>query len=341
MSRTNPRIRASEFRPAWWLPGAHLQTIFASVFRRMPRVRTRRERVETPDGDFFDVDWCASGPDTGPLVLILHGLEGSSRSRYAAGLMQRLARSGFRCAVLHFRGCSGEPNRRTIGYHSGWTEDLRWFLSVMADREPGTPVAAVGYSLGGNVLLKYLGESGDESRICTAVAVSVPFRLDLCADAINRGFSRAYQAFLLRSLKRNLGEKFSRIRSPLPLAPMHSARSFREFDDAATGPLHGFRGAADYYRESSSRQFLRHIKTPTLILHSKDDPFMTPAVIPADEELSLRVTLELSESGGHVGYVAGTIPFRPRYWLEERITRHMSDLRADCETSRSRAAAVE
>lgn len=325
MTHSGPRIRVSEFRPAWWLPGAHLQTIFANLFRRRPRIRIRRERIETPDGDFFDVDWCTSGPRTGPLVLILHGLEGSSRSLYAVGLMRQLRERGIRSAVVHFRGCSGEPNRRSIGYHSGWTHDLNWFVGEMHRREPGTALAAVGYSLGGNVLLKYLGETGSASRLRTAVAVSVPFRLDLCADAINRGFSRAYQAHLLRSLKANLEAKFSQIPSPLPLAPMRAARTFRRFDDVATAPLHGFRGADDYYRRSSSRQFLRYIDTPTLVLHSRDDPFMTSGVVPAEEELSSAVTLELSDTGGHVGFVGGAVPFRPHYWLEDRIGRHMTN----------------
>lgn len=315
-------IDNSRFKPAWWLRNRHLQTIVPNTFRPLPQLAIRRERIELPDGDFVDADWTTGSE--GPIVILLHGLEGSRESRYAAWTLKRLHDAGYRGVLLHFRGCSGEPNRQANGYHSGHTADFDHFVRELQKREPKAPLAAVGYSLGGNALLKWLGEHAGERVLETAVAVSVPFRLDICADAINRGFARVYQKHLIARMRRSAARKLDRIRASGLDPDLARIRTFREFDAALTAPLHGFRDADDYYARSSSVHFLAGITTPTLILHALDDPFMTPAIVPLESELSPAVTLELSEGGGHVGFVGGRWPWRPVYWLEERLLAHLA-----------------
>ncbi|HEX6549061.1 MAG TPA: hydrolase [Gammaproteobacteria bacterium] len=314
-------IIESDFKPNRFLKNRHLQTIVPNVLFRRARPALRRERLELPDGDFVDVDWTTR--NEGPIIIVLHGLEGSIRSRYAAAIMQRIDELGFRGALIHFRGCSGEPNRLPIGYHSGFTQDLEYFSGLLKEREPGTPLAAVGYSLGGNALLKWLGESPNAHRLTTGVAVSVPFDLADASRIIETGWSQLYKWELLGRMKRSMLEKFSRIQAPYPLPDVRRIRTFREFDDQLTAPLHGYQDAADYYRSCSSRHFLKHIQVPTLVLHSADDPFMSPVSVPRAEELSETVRLELSQRGGHVGFINGSL-LRPNMWLVERISRHLS-----------------
>lgn len=310
--------------PAWWLKNRHLQTIIPNTLRPRPRLAIRRERIELPDGDFVDADWTTN--EHGPIVILLHGLEGSSRSRYASWMLKRLHDNGWRGVLLHFRGCSGEANRQANGYHSGHTADFDYFVNRLRTREPDTVLAAIGYSLGGNALLKWLGENPGQQQLATAVAVSVPFRLAECSDAINRGFAKVYQAHLLRRMLRSARNKLALIRRAGRQPEFAAIRNFRDFDDALTAPLHGFKDAEDYYRCCSSAQFLHHITTPTLVVHASDDPFMTPETVPLEEELSPQVTLELSGHGGHVGFVSGRWPWRAEYWLEERILQHLHNL---------------
>lgn len=315
-------IRDSAFRPAWWLPGPHLQTIWPSVIRRRPPVAFRRERFELPDGDFVDLDWSVGdGASSAPVVLVLHGLEGSAQSNYASGLVQALGGRGWRALVLNFRGCSGEINRLPRAYHAGDTDDVRAVLTALRQRFPDAPLAAVGYSIGGNVLLKYLGEEGARALLLGSVAVSVPLVLSCCAARLQRGASRIYDRWLLRSLRASLERKLAakHLDPALEAAARTRLDSVRTFDDRITAPLHGFANAEDYYTRSSSRQFLKKVEVPTLIIHARDDPFMTEAVLPAPAELAPAVTLELSRSGGHVGFVGGRSPLAPDYWLETRV----------------------
>jgi predicted alpha/beta-fold hydrolase len=314
---------AMPFKAAWWCRGAHAQTLWPYLVRRRPRVALRRERVELADGDFVDLDWTVTD-SRGPIVLILHGLEGSSNSKYALGMLRAVEARGWRGVVMHFRGCSGEPNRLARGYHSGETEDVAELIKLLVRREPDTSLAVVGYSLGGNVLLKWLGETGSKAPIRAAAAVSVPFLLAESAVRMNRGFSQVYQWELVQRLKRSIGAKQQRTSLPLALTDLSPIKSFREFDEHVTAPLHGFAGADDYYERASSRQYLKHIAVPTLVLHSSDDPFMTPATIPQARELSPSVDLELYERGGHVGFVSGRWPWRARYWLEQRIPQYLA-----------------
>ena len=303
--------------PAWWLRNAHLQTLWASVVRRAEKPVLRRERLELPDGDFIDLDWTAGA--SGPVVIVLHGLQGSSNSGYARGILSSLHQHGYRAVLMHFRGCSGEPNRLPRFYHGGDTGDLDTLVNILRAREPHTPLAAVGYSLGGNVLLKWLGAQGHRAPLSCAVAVSVPFEMNAAALRLQCGFSRIYQRHLLHSLRNAVHEKSKRMRMPLDFGDLERLRTLRAYDDAITAPLHGFAGVDDYYAQSSCRQYLGRIGIPTLVLHAADDPFLPRTAIPSESELPPHVTLELSEHGGHVGFVnAGSIG-QPRYWLEERI----------------------
>jgi predicted alpha/beta-fold hydrolase len=310
------------FKAAWWCRGPHAQTLWARLARRPPQVALWRERLELPDGDFIDLDWTENG--SGPIVIVLHGLEGSSDSPYARGLLRAVEQRGWRGVVMHFRGCSGEPNRLPRSYHSGDIGDLAFFVDTLKRREPPVTLAVVGFSLGGNVLLKWLGKTGDMSTIHAAVAVSVPFVLHGAAARLQQGFSRLYQWQLLRSLRHTVDAKRRRMELSLKIRDLSALRNFRDFDEHVTAPLHGFDSADHYYTVSSSRQYLRGITVPTLLLHARDDPFMTESAIPRPDELSESVTLELSPRGGHVGFVAGIWPWRPRYWLDERIPEYLA-----------------
>ena len=319
-------IRATAFSPAWWLPGPHSQTVWASLCRRKPRLLLRRERLELADGDFIDLDWTTKR-GFGPLVLVLHGLEGSSDSGYTRGMLQTIEARGWRAVVMHFRNCSGEPNRLRHSYHAGATADIDSVLNHLRRRAPEAPpkIACVGYSLGGNVLLKWLGEQGQQAAIQAAVAVSVPFLLDAAAQRMNQGLSRLYQWYLLQAMRRNYRRKFkNRHDAPVGLGALNRLRDFYRFDDQITAPLHGYVDVHDYYAQASCRPYLPHISTPTLILHANDDPFMLASAIPTAHELSASTILELSRCGGHVGFVSGRIPGLGQYWLDQRITDFLS-----------------
>lgn len=314
------------FKPAWWLPGPHLQTLWQPLFRHRPLPETWRERLQTPDGDFLDIDWF--GPDTGPIVILLHGLSGSSRSPYIRGMQTALAKHGWRSAAMNFRGCSGEPNHTARGYHSGDTCDLEHLHDTLRQRYPQVPIAAAGYSLGGNVLLKWLGERGEQVELVAAAAVCVPLRLDLCAERLDQGLSRVYRNQLLLELKDYVHWKQSHLERMgrhdeagklEALGDLSPIQSFWEYDTRVVAGLYGFEDAHDYYRQSSSRQYLKTIGRPTLLIQARNDPFMTAEVLPELSELSPAVSLEVTESGGHVGFVAGCLPWRPQYWLEQRI----------------------
>lgn len=306
----------SGFRPAWWLRGPHAQTLWPFLFRSRQLPGVTCERLELPDGDFLDLAWYGKGPD---ICVLLHGLEGSCQSHYMPGMMQSLAMAGWRVVVIHFRGCSGEVNRLPRSYHSGETGDIRYLLRRLREREQPRRLAAVGFSLGGNVLLKYLGERPEVSDLDAACAVSVPFDLAAGAERLSRGLSQLYQWWLVRALRRKIADKFSRMPSPFDLTALDHQRTFREFDDKVTAPLHGFLDADDYYARSSSKRFLIAITTPTLILQAADDPFLGPDPVPTADELSPAVRLELSQRGGHVGFVSGRWPWQAEYWLDGRI----------------------
>jgi predicted alpha/beta-fold hydrolase len=315
----------SEFKPAWWLPGPHLQTLWPTFCRRpIKNIPLEHERFELPDGDFLDLAWVGK-EKKGPLVLILHGLEGSLHSPYAQGMLHAVHQRNWRGVLMHFRGCSGEPNRLPRSYHSGETKDLGILVNSLHERESNTPMAAVGFSLGGNVLLKWLGETAGQNPLQAAAAISVPFELHNSANRIQQGFSRLYQRYFLKCLGRRLTHKFQNQTAPITLPAFSELKSMWEFDDKVTAPLHGFSSVQEYYSLSSSRQYLGSINVPTLLVQSKDDPFMTPDIIPEQHELPECVKLEVTEAGGHVGFVAGRVPWRVRYWLEERVPTFLQE----------------
>jgi hypothetical protein len=333
---TDKRIIRSAFEPVRWLQNRHAQTIYPSMpwsWRSKPALR--RERLDLPDGDITAVDWLVeadSMPHAAPLLVILHGLEGSAESSYARMLMEAARDRGWRSCVLHFRDCGDYRNRLPRRYHAGETNDLRFFLNkLQSQREtsqnPG-PLLAVGYSLGGNVLLKYLGESEEDTPLSAATAVSVPLDLHECAEALNDGFSKIYQRYLLKRMKNSVKQKFDRHTAAFDWERAMNARTFAEFDDSVTAPLHGFRGKQDYYDRCSSVHFLSGIQKPTLIINALDDPFMTQRVIPTEDRLSEYVTLEVAETGGHVGFVNGGPPWRPTFYLPGRILEFLEPFAA-------------
>lgn len=313
------------FKPAWWLPGPHLQTLWPTFCRRpIKTLSIENERLELQDGDFLDLAWVGK-QQSGPIILLLHGLEGSVNSPYVQGMLNAIHQRHWRGVLMHFRGCSGEPNRLSRSYHSGDTQDFDRLVEVLKTREPQVSLAAVGFSLGGNVLLKWLGESKQNASLKAAAAVSVPYELHKASDRIQQGLSRFYEKHFLKCLDQRLAYKFILQPPPIELPPLSEIKSMWEFDEKVTAPLHGFTDARDYYSQSSSRQFLNKIQVPTLLIHSKDDPFMSPDIIPGSHELSECVKLEVTESGGHVGFISGHAPWRAHYWLEERIPDFLKD----------------
>lgn len=311
-------LPAPDYAPPRWLPGRHLQTIWPVILPR-PRVAYRRERWELPDGDFLDLDWL-DGPADAPLVALFHGLEGSARSHYARSLMAELKARGWRGVVVHFRGCSGEANRLARAYFAGDSAEIDYVLRRLRAGIGAVPLHAVGVSLGGNALLKWLGEQGAAAGavITRAVAVSAPLDLNACGEALELGFNRVYTAHFLVTLK---AKARARLRQHPELCdPRRLARAgtIRAYDDLVTAPLHGYRDAEDYWRRCSSKPFLKSIRVPTLVLNARNDPFMPGHVLPGAREASEAVTLEYPDQGGHVGFVAGGFPGSLR-WLPGRI----------------------
>jgi predicted alpha/beta-fold hydrolase len=321
------RIIDSDFKPAWWLTNRHWQTIYPSLpWAGAPRVALRSETLDLPDGDSTVVDWLVEAPETAghlPLLVILHGLESSAEASYAQMLLASARDRGWNACVLHFRDCGDYRNKLPRRYHAGETNDIRYFLKKQITDGQTGPIFAAGYSLGGNVLLKYLGEDGATTPLVAAAAVSAPLNLAISASALNIGFSKFYQRLLLKRMKESVRRKFDRHTAAFDWQRAMSAATFAEFDDAVTAPLHGFEGIDDYYGTCSAAQFLKRIDRPTLIVNSLDDPFMTPEAIPDENELSDCVTIEASNGGGHVGFIEGGHPFRPRYYLPNRIIQFL------------------
>lgn len=284
----------------------------ARLLRARFRASFRRVRIDTPDGDFLDLDvhvpTRSADPDSpSPTVLVLHGLEGCSSSGYVVASCHHLAAHGVRAIALNFRGRSGEPNRTPRFYHSGETNDLGLVVERLRTRRPELPLGALGFSLGGNVLMKFLGERGEGVGLEAAAAVSVPFDLAACARRMDRGVCRLYQASFLRSLRTTVRRKARLFPDAYDIEAAERARSLREFDDAVTAPVHGFEGAEEYYRASSASRWVSGIRVPTLVLQAADDPFVPAAAVPRRKvEENPATELRLTPSGGHVGFVERT-----------------------------------
>ena len=320
-------IIESQFRPASGLTNPHLQTLFPYLITDTSRRDFTEQTLELDDGDFLDLTWSGSPVNGSPIVVIFHGLESSIDSHYVPRIMQSLLENGTTSVLMHFRGCSGRPNRLARSYHSGETGDARYLLEWLIEHYPDSPLAAIGYSLGGNVLLKLQTEYGIASPLQAAISICAPLRLDLCANRIKKGFSRTYQHVLLDGLKQKILDKSDFIDYEKLIGMSDDAikriKTFWEFDDLITAPLHGFMNVHDYYRQSSSRYYLHAIRKPTLIIHAMDDPFMTTEVVPDESELSDAIEFELCQHGGHIGFIAGSI-FNPVFWLQKRIPEYLS-----------------
>ena len=328
------RVIASGFVPHPLITNPHLQTLIP-FFRPLPPLPLTVERVELPDGDFVDLGWCVGTrqhaailrqPPPGPLAVLLHGLTGGFESKYARGLARVLLAMGWRAVILKFRGAGPEPNRLARHYHHGDTEDLRELLAQLHAQEPSTELFAVGWSLGANVLLKYLGEEGAAAPLKAAVGVCAPFQLKPCAQQLRTGFSRLYQYHLLTELRDMVRRKHARVALPVDLAEVARCKDFFEFDNLVTSRLNGFRDAEDYYARASSGAYLGGIARPVLAIHAKDDPFMTPDIVPDARRLPPDVTIELCEYGGHVGFMGAGKGLAPSWWLEERIPEYLRSM---------------
>ncbi len=310
------------FRPSRWWRNPHLQTIWPVITKSSHPQVLARQRLELEDGDFIDLDWQRRPRQHAPLLLLVHGLEGSADSHYMRRLLSAAEAQSLAAVAMHQRSCSGEPNRLTRSYHSGASEDLKAVIGEIKRQYPDNPLWVAGYSLGGNQLAKYLGEQGEQALVERAVVVSAPLDLAACARRMERGFSRVYQQHLIGRLQRKTRKKLDRL--ALTDRELSQLNTFYRFDDRVTAPLHGFAGAEDYYQKASGKAFLAHIRIPTLLLHAVDDPFMTEAVIPDAAEVSPVVELELCANGGHVGFIEGGWPWSPRYYLERRILAYLA-----------------
>jgi len=346
------------YRAPAWLPGGHLQTLYPALAAPRPRVSYQRERWDTPDGDFIDLDWLEQNSETSridststtvipaqagnqrpswapasagvttnsnarphaPLVALFHGLEGSSRSHYAAALMAVLQAAGWRGVVIHFRGCSGEINRLRRAYHSGDSGEIDWILRRLRLQHAGADLFAAGVSLGGNALLKWLGESGAAAAevVAAAAAISAPVDLTAAGNALDAGFNLIYTRNFLTSMKRKTLAKLARFPDLCDRGLVLQARTLHAFDNIVTAPLHGYRDTDDYWLRASSKPMLVNIVVPTLMINARNDPFLPPHALPLPHEVSSAVTLELPAAGGHAGFVSGAFPGHLD-WLPQRI----------------------
>jgi uncharacterized protein len=308
------------YRAPWWLPGGNLQTIYAAALTPRASLAFRRERWDTPDGDFIDVDWTApvDGADR-PLLVLFHGLEGSSRSHYAGALMDHARALGWIGAVVHFRGCSGETNRLPRAYHSGDSTEIDWILRRLRTMHPSGCLYAAGVSLGGNALLRWLGERGAAARdvVTRAAAVSTPLDLMAAGGALDSGW-RIYTRLFLRTMKRKSLAKLEHHPGAYDAAAVQAARTLREFDDLVTAPLHGYRNTDDYWTRASSKPVLRQIEVPTLLVNARNDPFLPESALPLPHEVSPQVTLDFPAAGGHAAFVSGAFPGTLE-WLPRRL----------------------
>ena len=325
------RARPKEGRPyvpARWLPGPHLMTIYARFARSTPRLASSRLRVELPDGDFVDVDRFPGLAPDAPLAVVCHGLEGSSRSPYVRHFALRAQMAGFAVAALNFRGCSGAPNRLPRSYHAGETGDLDEVVRRLCAERPGRAMAVAGFSLGGNVVVKWLADLAHTlpSEVRAGAVVSAPFDLGRCADALDAPglLPRLYRERLLRTLRAKAVAKARRFPGVLDAAAVRAARRLRRFDDLVTAPLHGFTSAEDYYRRASSGPDIAGVKTPLLALSAADDPMIPADTIPQEgARANPAVTLEVQPAGGHVGFVSG-VPWRAIFWAEQRTVAFLA-----------------
>lgn len=320
-------IIQSQFRPIYGLSNAHVQTLLPFILRKPENKNLKQQTLELDDGDFLDLCWLGEVRKGQPIVVLFHGLEGSVDSHYSKTIMQALRQQGWVALLMHFRGCSHRLNRLPQSYHSGETKDAKYLLDWLKNQYPDSELAAIGVSLGGNMLLKLQAEYSDGSPLKAAISICAPVQLELSASRLNEGWSQIYQWVLINSMKKKLVDKaeqfdFEKLIG-LNKKDIEQIKTFWEFDDLITAPLHGFKDVHDYYGRSSARQYLKKIKKPTLMIHALDDPFMEPDIVPDESELSKSVELELSQHGGHIGFISGSLT-EPVFWLQQRVTEYIS-----------------
>lgn len=337
---------SSPYQVPAWLHGAHAQTIYAALFAPKPHVQYRRETWDTPDGDFIEVDWLdashqaidsynadspASSPHP-PIIVLFHGLEGNSQSHYARALMRAVEQRGWHGVVIHFRGCGGTPNRLRRAYHSGDSVEIDWTLRRLKQQYPTTPIYVIGVSLGGNALLKWLGEQNAGSReiVAGAAAISAPLDLMIAGDALGKGFNRFYSRHFLKTLKRKIYDKLERFPDICDRKALDAADTLRDFDNIVTAPLHGYKDTDDYWTRASSKPYLKNIAVPALVINALDDPFMPAFALPRANEVSESVILEMPAHGGHVAFVSASFPFSfpgNLNWMPTRVLDFFSHVR--------------
>ena len=324
---------SSSYCAPFWLPGGHLQTIYPALFGPRVELAYRRERWELPDGDFVDADWIDSNDVAGPLIILFHGLEGNSRSNYALMLMTELKLRGWRGVVAHFRGASGEPNRLPRAYHAGDVDEIEALVGRVKHDYPDAPLYLVGVSLGGNAMLKWLGDRPNVAKglVRGAVAVSAPLDLMATGNALDAGFNKAtYTRNFLASLKVKALAKLEMFPDLYSGQAVAQSTTLREFDTLVTAPLHGFKDADDYWTRASSKPVLRNITVPTLLINARNDPFLPAGALPTPDEVSPLVTLDFPDEGGHAGFITSPFPGRLT-WLPTRITNffHAANTKPD------------
>lgn len=310
-------LLTSSYRAPRLFRNGHLQTIYPTLCRRVPEVGYTRTRLTTPDGDFLDLDWISAGASR--VALVLHGLEGSSGRPYVRAMARALRDAGWDVVVMNFRGCSGEPNRTLRSYHMGDTGDIQTVLRDVIAARPYETVGLVGFSMGGNVILKYLAEQGERiaPEVRAAVAFSVPCDLPAAARKMDRPSNALYTRRFLRMLREKIRAKAERFPGWIDNKPLRRMRTFREFDEYYTAPLHGFACAEDYWTRSASKPLLHRIAVPTLLVNALDDPFLTPSCYPFEEaRANPLLFLEAPVHGGHVGFME--MNHAGRYWSEWR-----------------------
>lgn len=317
---------ASKFKPAWWLTNAHFQTLAAKFFRRKQQLATTTETLELPDGDFIDLAWTERPEknNTRPIIVILHGLEGSKDSHYAKGMLNAVKERGWIAVLMHFRGCSGTANRQASSYHSGDIRDISYLTEQLIDRYQHCVFSVLGFSLGGNVLTQYLAQVPNNPYRSAAV-ICAPLDLASCSARINQGFSRLYQKYLLQMLKDSTLEKIAtKVISNIKAKQLAAIKTLHDFDEYVTAPLNGFANAQHYYQQASGNQVMEYIKQPCLFIHAADDPFLDHQYSLPQQKLPEHLTFEVSKHGGHVGFIHGNNPLKPQYWLEQRVPDFLS-----------------
>ncbi|MBL4942431.1 MAG: hydrolase [Colwellia sp.] len=317
----------SKFKPAWWLRNAHFQTLAAKFFRRKHKLVTNTETLELPDGDFIDLAWTEQPQknNTRPIVVMLHGLEGSKDSHYAKGMLTAIKDRGWIAVLMHFRGCSGKPNRQASSYHSGDIRDIGYLTEHLMARYQQCVFSVLGFSLGGNVLTRYLAKVPNNPYRCAAV-ICAPLDLASCSARINQGLSRFYQKYLLQMLKDSTLKKITtKVINNIKETQLKAIKTIHDFDEQVTAPLNGFTSAQHYYQQASGSQVIEKIQQPCLFIHAADDPFLNHQSSLPKQKLPKHLTFEVSNHGGHVGFIHGNNPFKPQYWLEQRVPDFLSD----------------